>query len=289
MGVLTKKLWQAARPVAENAFALVLPSSGRQQPEQQGKYSQPPPLQYGIGGSLSSEVRIELKRACLAFAALGMALRWSVAAYSAWNERSPYLSSTCTSAVLLTLASMTEQALHGCWPVPGGGCYDFAVTASMLVYGTCVVGPLNALLFGLYRRHFTRRRLGQGPRLPAQLRIALASTLADQGLAAPAIYIPAFYLTTGIVRGQPLAHAARTLAVGCATLPPPFPRRHSAATKQAAPQHSPPTRVCARWLSPPGRSHHRRHHSIIVIACGVLPPLTLRSSSGTASRCVPRG
>eukprot|EP01043_Picozoa_sp_COSAG02_P114812 COSAG02_NODE_51134_length_316_cov_0.705069_1_plen_57_part_01 len=57
MGILTKKLWQAAQPVAENAFALVLPSSGRQQPEQQGKHFQPPPGQYGIGGSLSSEVR----------------------------------------------------------------------------------------------------------------------------------------------------------------------------------------------------------------------------------------
>ena len=136
-----------------------------------------------------------------------------LASYSRSAELRPFATQMATCAVLLGCSDLTEQLLveRRSWcaaalprmllqrvlTVPTRReDFDGGVVLAVVIYGVVYNGPMNVVVYRFYEAAYREERLGRVASI-------LAKVSTDQLVSAPFIYIPAYYIITGLVRLHP--------------------------------------------------------------------------------------
>lgn len=158
--------------------------------------------------------------------------------YEEFMRTGPYITSIFTCGVLVALSNIVMQLMVGRRPVPGGS-FDFVSLSGMALYGFFFCGPANVIIYSTYDTLYppgackrlaaaedggtlnktsspssslaqtSRTRLCQPP--SERLLLAAAKVGTDQIFTSPIIYIPAFYIITGVVAKHSPAQILATL------------------------------------------------------------------------------
>jgi hypothetical protein len=131
----------------------------------------------------------------------GDSLRHAVARYSTAAEEQPFQTASLTCAVLLGASDLTEQLLIERRP---WAAFDGAVVIAVVVYGIIYNGPMNVIIYRMYDRVYSEKKLGRA--------VAVGAKVAtDQLVSSPFIYTPGYYIITGLVRLHPPPEIWKTL------------------------------------------------------------------------------